>query len=110
MDNRYVKIHLLDAPYCIDNEYTYFVPHDLSRFVVRGTFVVVPFGNGNKTQMGIVIEDHCDEPQTKTKNRLNTTLTIPVLDSTIKGNFAFPFARKIAHKKLVSDANGTPKR
>ena len=67
MENRYVKIHLLDAPYCIDNEYTYFVPHDLSHFVVKGTFAVVPFGNGNKTQVGLVVEDHCEEPQTKTK-------------------------------------------
>ena len=35
MDNRYVKLHLLDNPYCIDTEYTYFVPHDLSVSVKR---------------------------------------------------------------------------
>ena len=62
MENRYVKIHLLDNPYLIDNEYTYFVPHDLSDAVKRGSFVVVPFGNSNKTQIGLVVETHCEEP------------------------------------------------
>ncbi len=68
MENRYVKIHLLDNPYCIDNEYTYFVPHDLSEIVKRGSFVVVPFGNSNRTQIGLVVATHCEEPTTKTKS------------------------------------------
>ena len=68
MENRYVKIHLLDNPYCIDNEYTYFVPHDLSEIVKRGSFVVVPFGNSNRTQIGLVVATHCGEPTTKTKS------------------------------------------
>ena len=67
MENRYVKVHLLDNPYCIDNEYTYFVPHDLSPFIVKGSFVVVPFGNSDRTQIALVVDDHCDDPQTKTK-------------------------------------------
>ena len=68
MDKRYAKIYLLDNPYCIDNEYTYFVPHDLSQSVKRGSFVVIPFGNSNKTQIGLVTEINCDEPTTKTKS------------------------------------------
>ncbi len=68
MDNRYAKIYLLDNPYCIDNEYTYFVPHDLSASVKRGSFVIIPFGNSNKTQIGLVTEINCNEPQTKTKS------------------------------------------
>ena len=68
MENRYVKIHLLDNPYCIDNEYTYFVPHDLSEAAVCGSFVVVPFGNSNKTQLGLVVETNCEEPNAKTKS------------------------------------------
>ena len=68
MENRYVKIYLLDNPYCIDNEYTYFVPHDLSEIVKRGSFVVVPFGNSNRTQIGLVVTTHCEEPNTKTKS------------------------------------------
>ena len=59
MENRYVKIHLLDNPYCIDNEYTYFVPHDLSEIVKRGSFVIVPFGNSNRTRIGLVVATHC---------------------------------------------------
>lgn len=68
MENRYVKIHLLDNPYCIDNEYTYFVPHDLSDAVKRGSFVVVPFGNSNRTQIGLVTATHCEEPSARTKS------------------------------------------
>ena len=68
MENRYAKIYLLDNPYCIDNEYTYFVPHALSESVKRGSFVVIPFGNSNRTQIGLVVETHCDEPQAKTKS------------------------------------------
>lgn len=68
MDKRYAKIHLLDNPYCIDNEYTYFVPHDLSASVKRGSFVIIPFGNSNKTQIGLVTETNCEEPPTKTKS------------------------------------------
>ena len=68
MENRYAKIHLLDNPYCIDNEYTYFIPHDLSEVVKVGSFVVVPFGNSNRTQIGLVVETNCDEPDSKTKS------------------------------------------
>lgn len=66
--NRYVKLHLLDNPYCIDNEFTYFVPHALSKFVHRGSFVAVPFGQTNRTQIGLVTETHCPEPSIKTKS------------------------------------------
>jgi len=68
MDNRFARVYLLDNPYVIDNEYTYFVPHDLSAFVKRGSFVVIPFGNSNRTQIGLVTDINCDEPQAKTKS------------------------------------------
>ena len=68
MENRYVKVHLLDNPYYIDNEFTYFVPHDLSNFVKKGTFVIVPFGNSNRTQLGLVVETNCTEPDVKIKS------------------------------------------
>lgn len=68
MENRYVQIHLLDNPYCIDNEYTYFVPHHLSEAIKCGSFVVVPFGNSNRTQIGVVTKTHCEEPTAKTKS------------------------------------------
>ncbi len=71
MENRYVKIHLLNNPYCIDTPFTYFVPHGLSEVAVRGAFVVVPFGNSNKTQIGLVTEDCCPPPSVKTKSVLS---------------------------------------
>ena len=75
MENRYVKIHLLENPYCIDNEYTYFVPHDLSQVVKRGSFVVVPFGNSNKTQIGLVVATHCEEPTTTKAKSIKTVIS-----------------------------------
>ena len=75
MENRYVKIHLLENPYCIDNEYTYFVPHDLSQVVQRGSFVVVPFGNSNKTQIGLVVATHCEEPLTTKTKSIKTVIS-----------------------------------
>ena len=68
MENRYVKVYLLDNPYYIDNEYTYFVPHDLSEAVKCGSFVVVPFSNSNRTQIGLVTQTHCEEPLVTTKS------------------------------------------
>lgn len=68
MENKYVRVHLLDNPYCIDDAFTYFVPHELSGVVRRGTFVVIPFGGANRTQIGLVVEDCCPEPSMRTKS------------------------------------------
>ena len=68
MDIRYVKIHLLDNPYHIDNEYTYFVPHDLSSQISRGSFVVVPFSKANRTQIGLVTDVCQGDVTEKTKS------------------------------------------
>ena len=68
MEKRYAKVHLLNNPYCIDHEYTYFVPHPLSALVKCGSFVVVPFGQSNKTQIGVVTDMTDIEPATKTKS------------------------------------------
>lgn len=70
MENRYVKIHLLDNPFCIDEPYTYFVPHELSDIIVKGTLVAVPFGKSEKLHTGLVVEDRCADPGMKTKSVL----------------------------------------
>ena len=67
MENRYAKVYLLDNPYYIDNEFTYFVPHSLQNSVVRGAFVIVPFGISNRRQIALVTDVSYDEPETKTK-------------------------------------------
>ena len=56
MDKNYAKVYILDAPYCIDRAYDYFLPPDLRDFVNVGNFVTVPFGNGNKRYMALVSE------------------------------------------------------
>lgn len=61
MKSEYVKVVILDMPYCIDRAYDYFVPHDLREFVEVGSFVTVPFGNGNKRYMALVTE-LCPKP------------------------------------------------
>lgn len=68
MENRYASIYLLDNPYFIDTEYTYFIPHDLSCAVARGSFVIVPFGSSNRTRIGLVVSVGSKEPSVgKTK-------------------------------------------
>ncbi len=63
----YVKVRILDLPYCIDRAYDYFVPLDLRDFVDVGNFVTVPFGNGNKRHMALVTElsDKAEYPELK---------------------------------------------
>ena len=68
MNKGYAKIHLLNNPYCIDNEYTYFIPYDLSGLVKEGSFVVVPFSNSDRTQIGLVTGFSDEEPNGRTKS------------------------------------------
>ncbi len=57
MQDRYVKVRLLDAPYFLDREYDYSVPEALSEQVRPGCFVTVPFGFGNRRHMGLVMAE-----------------------------------------------------
>ena len=54
MQERYVKVRLLDAPLFLDKEYDYSVPQELSGEVRPGSFVTVPFGGGNRRHMALV--------------------------------------------------------
>ena len=51
---RCAGVYLLDNPYFIDSEYTYFIPDELVGRVKRGSFVTVPFGNSNRRRMALV--------------------------------------------------------
>ena len=53
---RYAGVYLLDIPFSADIMYTYYIPGDLLDKIVRGAFVVVPFGGGNRKQNAIVFE------------------------------------------------------
>ena len=64
----YVKVHLLDCPYHIDNGYTYYLPANIdSSRIKRGSFVAVPFGISNKVCYGVVTETvgNCEIKNTK---------------------------------------------
>lgn len=51
---RTAGVRLLDLPYHLDNEYTYYVPQEFCEKIKAGTFVFVPFGKANKKRTAIV--------------------------------------------------------
>ena len=67
MQDRYVKVRLLDAPYFLDREYDYSVPEELSPKVHAGCFVTVPFGGGNRRRLGLVTAEATKDPTISTK-------------------------------------------
>ncbi len=60
----YASVYILDNPYCIDSTYDYFIPAEMRSTLVRGAFVTVPFGKGNRKQTAVVA-DFCAAPQYK---------------------------------------------
>ncbi len=55
---QYAGVYILDNPYCIDASYDYYIPQDLRAAVFPGVFVTVPFGHGNRKQIGLVTSTH----------------------------------------------------
>ena len=55
---QYAGVYILDNPYCIDASYDYYIPQDLRAAVSPGVFVTVPFGHGNRKQIGLVATVH----------------------------------------------------
>ncbi len=53
--SEYAGIHLVDAPFCIDKAYDYYIPPNLRRDIICGDFVTVPFGNSNNPKLGLVV-------------------------------------------------------
>lgn len=50
-----VGVRILDIPYYLDIEYTYYIPDGFSREISRGTFLLVPFGAGNKKLSAVAV-------------------------------------------------------
>lgn len=67
MSTKYAGVHLLDAPFSIDREYDYAIPDGID--VAVGSFVGVPFGNGNRRRIALVtsLKDSTETPQDKIK-------------------------------------------
>ena len=51
----------MSLPYHIDKEYEYYLPSDFDKNVSRGSFVIVPFGGGNKKMTAIVVSTRKDD-------------------------------------------------
>ncbi|MBR6728047.1 MAG: primosomal protein N', partial [Clostridia bacterium] len=62
MQERYVKVRLLDAPFFLDREYDYAVPEELAGDLRAGCFVTVPFGGGNRRHMAVVMRETERDP------------------------------------------------
>ncbi|MBQ8759744.1 MAG: hypothetical protein IJZ20_08645, partial [Clostridia bacterium] len=58
----YAKVHIINAPYHIDREYSYHLPAELEKKVKIGSIVVVPFGGANKQKLGLVTS-LCEESE-----------------------------------------------
>ena len=55
-DRSVARVYLLDVPYHIDKLYDYYIPEDIRGTVCEGSFVIVPFGGGNKKQLAVIGE------------------------------------------------------
>ncbi|MBE6618550.1 MAG: primosomal protein N' [Ruminococcaceae bacterium] len=49
-----IGVHALSLPYHADKEYEYYLPAGFETPVGRGSFVIVPFGGGNKKILAVV--------------------------------------------------------
>ena len=67
MTKEYARVYLLDAPFCIDKTYDYYIPPELRDKISKGSFVSVPFGGGNRPKLAVVFDltDKTDAKITK---------------------------------------------
>lgn len=72
MEKAYVSVHILDAGFRLDREYSYFLPPELRDRVRKGTLLVVPFGVSNK-QVSAVAVGFSEESGYK---RIKTVLSV----------------------------------
>lgn len=63
----YAGVYLLDAPFSIDREYDYRIPE--GQAVAEGSFLGVPFGNGNRRALALCtsVRETTKTPQNKLK-------------------------------------------
>lgn len=80
MTKNYARVYLLDAPFCIDRIYDYFIPAELRESISAGCFVSVPFGGGNRPKLGIVFEITEDTEAKNTKTVLSVVSSDISLD------------------------------
>ena len=75
MQERYVKVRLLDAPFFLERDYDYSVPPELSGEVRPGSFVTVPFGGGTRRRMALVTAETERDPTLTTTKPIRSVST-----------------------------------
>ena len=85
--SEYAGIHILDAPYHIDNEFDYFIPPQFRSDLTRGDFVAVPFGTANRRKIGIVtsLKEHADNKSVECKPIVSLCDKMTSLDDEMLG-------------------------
>ena len=83
----YAEIHILKSPYHLDLPFDYFIPPHLRGCVCPGDFAVVPFGNGNKHEIGLVtlLKDAPENPNKECKPVISVCDSIMSLGSEAMG-------------------------
>ena len=74
------KVAVAVAAYAIDKPYTYLIPSDLTGLIAPGMRVMVPFGRGNRSSEGIVLEVRSERPEGKLKWISSVLDEQPVID------------------------------
>lgn len=85
----YACVRLLDAPYHIDREYTYYIPRDMADEISPGVFVTVPFGGGNRKKTAIVTSTSDETDVTGVKPILSITNRAAALTPDLLGLCSF---------------------
>ena len=65
--SRIARLLLRNAVRQTDRYYSYIIPEELEGMIVKGSFVKVPFGGGNKLVSGVVTEITDEEPDNAIK-------------------------------------------
>lgn len=71
MEKAYVSVHILDAGYRLDREYSYFLPPELRDRIRKGTLLVVPFGVSNKQVSAVAVDFSEESGYARTKSVLS---------------------------------------
>ncbi len=69
------------VPYAADQLYTYLVPPELAQAVQPGVRVTIPFGQGNRSREGFVVEVTQDEPTRQLKAVAAVLDDAPILNA-----------------------------
>ncbi len=85
MSKEYAGVYLLDTPFCIDKEYSYFIPLGMRDSVKVGSFVSVPFGKGNRQKLALVFSLSETTASKQTKPILATVSSDIALDEKMLG-------------------------